>query len=80
MERVERGEEGDMIELMIKAIALFGFWCGLLKGVAPSLSMKQLMVLSLIVGYVHLNVSDVLVFGYVNIVLTVLFNLISQLR
>ena len=72
MERVERGDEGGMIELIIKAIALFGFWCGLLKGVAPSLSMKQLTVLSLLVGYIHLYVPDILVFGYVNAVLTVL--------
>ena len=78
MERAERGDEGSMIEMMIKAIALFGFWCGLLKGVAPSLSTKQLMLLSLLVGYVHLHVPSILIFGYVNAVLTVLNTLIEE--
>ena len=85
MERAERGDEGSMIEMMIKAIALFGFWCGLLKGVAPSLPMKQLMLLSLLVGYVHLHVPSILIFGYVNAVLTVLntyvqLNLPSEMK
>ena len=72
MDRVARGDEGGMIELTIKGIALLGFWCGLLKGVAPSLTMGKLFVLSLLVGYSHLHVPDILAFGYVNAVLTVL--------
>lgn len=72
MERVQQGDEGGTIHLVVKAAVGVGFWCGLMKGVAPSLTPKNLVTLSFLAAYCQLHVRDTLAFGYVNAVLTVM--------